>query len=71
MLDLHAFAPEFRFLPHGAAEKPAWEVVMLTSTLTGIALEGGGGQEVEEDTVLLGQKCLGELPPCLIPHFGR
>lgn len=42
MLDLYAFAPKFRFLPHGPAEEPAWEVVMLTSILRWIAVEGGG-----------------------------
>lgn len=70
VLDLYAFAPKFRFLPHGPAEEPAWEVVMLTSILREIALEGGGGQEVERDMVLLRQKSLGELPPCLTPYFG-
>lgn len=57
MLDLYAFVPKFRLLPHGPPEEPAREVVMLTSILRGrgIAVEGGGGQEVERDMVLLGQ----------------
>lgn len=67
MLDLYACAPKFRFLPHGPAEEPAWEMVILTSILRGVALEGGGGQEVERDMVLLGQWSLRDLPP----HFGR
>lgn len=36
------FCIKFRFLPHGPAEEPAWEVVMLTSILRWIAVEGGG-----------------------------
>lgn len=57
MLDLYAFAPKFRLLPHGPPDEPAWEVVMLTSILRGrgIAVEGGGGQNMERDVVLLGQ----------------
>lgn len=57
MLNLYAFVPKFRLLPHGPPEEPAREVVMLTSILRGrgIAVEGGGGQEVERDMVLLGQ----------------
>lgn len=49
------FCPRIEIAAPWATEEPAWEVLMLTSILRGIALEGRGGQEVERDVVLLGQ----------------